>query len=305
MKEPNFFIIGAPKCGTTSLAQWLAEHPRIYMSPVIKEPCYFAKDLRSDHEWIDSWEAYLSLFEGAGPEHLAVGEASTCYLFSKVAVPLIEETLPGAKYIVMIRNPVDMAYALHEEQLRVFKEDVKDFYTAWRLAPERRKGRHIPPGCKDPVHLDYPAWCRLGEQLDRLFQIVPRERVLVLVLDDVKEDPRRAYRQVLDFLGVPDDGRERFPVYHAAHEWRRPWLGKLIHGLSRAGVWLRYRAGILPKRRFGWIQRLQKAFARQRPRPPLPPEVRAELVAYFEEDIRRLEQLLDRDFSHWQTSSPT
>jgi hypothetical protein len=76
VKTPNFFILGAPKCGTTSLAAWLAAHPAVYMSP-LKEPAYFAADLKVDRP---GPQEYRALFSAAGDIHLAVGEASTCYL---------------------------------------------------------------------------------------------------------------------------------------------------------------------------------------------------------------------------------
>lgn len=296
-KKPNFFIIGAPKCGTTSLAAWLAEHPNIYLSP-IKEPFYFSHDIR--HQWIHTWDQYLRLFESASSEHTAVGEASTSYLFSKVAVPTIEQRLPGARYIVMLRNPVDMAYALHEQQLRVFHENLSDFVQAWYLASKRRSGRQVPPGCPDPVLLDYPAWCRLGEQLKRLYTVVPRERVLVLVLDDVKKNPRREYLRVLDFLGVPDDGRQVFPVHNPAREWRWSWFGKALRGLSRGVAWAKHVKGVLPRRNLGVIRKLEAIGTRRRPRRPLPAEFRAELERYFAEDIQLLEELLGRDLSFWR-----
>jgi len=89
MKKPNFFILGAPKCGTTSLAMWLSEHPNIFMCP-IKEPHYFNTD---GLQRIKTLEQYESLFTDAKPEHVAVGEASTHYLYSKEAVPRILENL--------------------------------------------------------------------------------------------------------------------------------------------------------------------------------------------------------------------
>jgi len=295
---PNFFLIGAPKCGTTSLAAWLAEHPNIYMSP-IKEPFYFSKDIGNC--WPYGWEAYVRLFRGAGSQHRAVGEASTTYLFSRVAVPSIEEVVSGARYIVMVRNPVDMAYSLHEQQLRSFNENIEDFWQAWQLAPKRRAGERVPPGCKDPVLLDYPAWCRLGEQMERLFRIVSRERVLVLVLDDVKENPRREYLRVLEFLDVPDDGRQEFPVFNPAREWRSPRIGRAIRALARFVAKSKHVQGWLPKRSLGIVRRLQAWNTRYRPRPPLPEDLRLELEACFADDVRRLEELLGREFPHWRS----
>lgn len=293
---PNFFIIGAPKCGTTSMAAWLGEHPSIYMSP-IKEPFYFSSDI--NNRTIKEWQVYMGLFDQVRSE-VAIGEASTIYLFSRVAVRTIEERLPGARYIVMLRNPAEMAYALHGQQIRAFNEDVKDFRQAWRLASERRAGRQVPSRCKDPILLDYPSWCKLGEQLERLYGWVPSERVLVQVLDDIKEDTRREYLKVLAFLGVPDEGRQHFPVHNPAREWKWRWAGFTVRRMAKATGYAKHVARILPKRSFGVVRVFQQAAARQRPRPPLPPDLRAELQGFFEEDIRKLEDLLDRDLSAWR-----
>jgi len=292
---PNFFIIGAPKCGTTSLAAWLSEHPGIYMSP-IKEPFYFSTDI--NHRSVRDWQAYLGLFSKVQSE-IAIGEGSTSYLFSRVAVPAIEERFPSARYIVMLRNPVEMAYALHGQQVRVFNENVEDFRQAWHLASKRRAGQQVPPGCQDAILLDYPSWCKLGEQLERLYSWISPERVLVQVLDDIKRDPRREYLRALEFLGVPDNGRQQFPIHNPAQEWKWRWAGSIVRRMAKATGYAKHIARILPKRSFGVMRVFQRAAAQQRPRSPLPPDLRAELEGFFQKDVRKLEELLDRDFSGW------
>ncbi|WP_022948401.1 sulfotransferase domain-containing protein [Methylohalobius crimeensis] len=297
MKKPNFFIIGAPKCGTTSMAAWLGEHPNIYMSPE-KEPWFFCSDIR--YPGIKTWGAYLQLFQAASPEKVRRGEASVPYLFSQVAVPTIERQLPGSTYIVMLRNPVEMAYAYHGQHLRYFQEDIDDFSQAWRLAPNRRAGHHVPSNCPDPILLDYSSWCLLGEQLERLYSIVPRERVLVLLLDDVKENPRREYLKVLDFLGLLDDGRQSFPVHNAAREWRLKKFAKLTHTVRIKAAKLRSAAGV---NSFGlkWLVDMYESLNfQQYSRPPMSAQLREELVDFFAEDIQRLERMLNRDLSAWR-----
>lgn len=297
MKKPNFFIIGAPKCGTTSLAAWLAEHPNIYMSP-IKEPGYFASDIRNKYRVTD-WKQYLRLFAKATGQEPAIGEASTIYLFSKEAVPAIESTIDEARYLVMMRNPVEMAYALHEQRVRQLREDVMDFQKAWNLVEKRQQGRRVPRGCEDPNFLDYPSWCRLGEQLERLYSIVPRDRVLVLVLDDVKKDPRREYRRVLEFLGITDDRKKEFPVHNPAQEWRFKWVGRSVWKCAEMVGMLKRSIGILAVKSFGIIRAINKLNTRKRERPELPVVFRKQVAAYFAPDIRKLEELLGRDLSHW------
>jgi len=296
MKKPNFFIIGAPRCGTTSLASWSGEHPNVYMSPV-KEPHFFCSDFNG--ALIPNEAEYYRLFKEATDQHIAVGEASTAYLYSKVAVPRIEQELPGAKYIVLVRNPVEMAYSLHAHYIFWGAEHISDFEIAWRLSPERCAGRMVSRWCSEPLLMDYQSMCKLGEQLERLFNIVPRERVLILVLDDIKENPRREYLKVLDFLGVPDDGRQEFPVKNPAKVRRWPWLYKGVRLLGRASRKTKQLLGIPTNRRTGILRVTNSINIKYRPRSPMPVQLRKELIEYFKPDVEKLGRLIDRDFSHW------
>jgi len=286
MKKPNFFIIGAPKCGTTSLAAWLAEHPNIYMSP-LKEPHFYATDLGKYK--VVNRDEYEALFKEAKSFHLAVGEASVFYLFSKDAIPKIEREYSEAKYIVMLRNPVEMAYSLHEQLLVSGDEHIRDFAKAWRLSSERRQGKKVMPWCREPKILDYQSICKLGEQMERLLNIVPRQRILVLLLDDIKNNPRREYLKVLNFLGVPDDERLHFPVKNTAKGVRWPYVQTLIRGLRESWASLR---GLLriPSYigRIGILSGIMKRNIVHRPRPPLDSELRQEMINYFRDDIEKL-----------------
>ena len=125
---PNFFLAGAPKCGTTSLSEYLRAHPNVFMC-CPKEPFYFDDDLTRIHA-VGSFDDYLALFRNCGEEHLAVGEASTCYLFSRNAMKRIHAFNDEAKIIVMFRNPADFLPSLHAELLFNFNEDQEDFTEA-------------------------------------------------------------------------------------------------------------------------------------------------------------------------------
>lgn len=293
---PNFFIIGAPKCGTTSLAAWLTEHPNVFMSP-IKEPFYFSKDL--SNKWRHSWNGYIKLFDKAKSTHKAVGEASTSYLYSKTAIPMIEETFPESLYIVMLRNPMEMAPSLHEQMIRSFHEDTLDFLEAWNLSPKRRVGERLPNKCKHPILLDYQSWCLLGEQVERLLSLVTQERVLITTLDDMKENPLLEYQKVLNFLGVPYDGRQIFPVHNSSRELRSPLIGRAIRSLAKTVAWSKHVKGFLPYRSLGIVRRLQTLNTQQKSRQPLALEFSIELEKYFAHDVKKLEKILGRDLKHW------
>jgi hypothetical protein len=291
MIKPNFFILGAPKCGTTSLAAWLAEHPRIYMSPT-KEPHYF----NSDHKrYLNSLEGYERLFADATENHLAIGEASVWYLYSAAAVPNILAYNPEAKFVVMLRNPIDMAPSLHEELVFTGREDVADFAYAWELQEARRRGENLPRMVAEPKLVQYRDLCSLGAQVERLFGLVPRERVKFILMEDVAKDPAAVYRDVLRFLGVPDDGRTEFAALNQAKT--RRWPGLLV--VAWLVTSLKSLFGI--ERGFGLWTRIDAKNRVERPRAAVSPQMRQMLRNTFAADIALLQRLIGRDLRHWLT----
>lgn len=291
IRKPNFFIIGAPKCGTTSLAAWLIEHPQIYFSP-IKEPFFFSSDVFQSYS---SWGEYLGLFEDANEDHIAIGEGSTHYLFSQIAVRDIEEAFEEPKYIVIVRDPVDMAYAFHQQQIYGLNEDIQDFEKAWRLSPERRAGKQVPTSCQSPILLDYQNFCLIGEQIERLVAVVPKERVLILKLDDFRIDSRKEYLKVLRFLGLEDDGKENFQVYNQAKRWRYRWQGRIVRALSKFINEIKYKRQLLPRKSLGVVDFLKQKTLISDQRPKLTPAFEQELRAFYRDDVTLLSRLLEED----------
>ena len=295
MKRPDFFILGAPKCGTTSLDAWLGAHPRIFTAP--KEPDYFNRDPGD----MNNLRQYESLFAAANDAHLAVGETSPKYLRHPHAVGNILRYNDAAKFIVMVRNPADMAMSWHAQQLRNDNEDVRDFETAWNLQYQRRAGDAMPRLCYDAANLLYGDVCALGKQLARVYEQAARERVHVVVFDDVVADPGRVYRAVLKFLQTPDDGRAVFDAHNPGRLPRFRYLNrklsdahaKLAQVKTAFGIRRSFNGGAL-------LQRLKRLNSRADSRPPLRPEFRRALADYFADEVRLLESLLSRDLSHWR-----
>lgn len=274
----RFFILGAPKCGTTSLAHWLDEHTNVFMSPV-KEPHFYSTDLAN--ATIASRSQYESLFDEVGPEHRAIGEASTWYLASEEAVPNILRDYPDALFIVMTRDPIEMARSLHHHNLRVLHEDEPDFAKAWGLQEIRRAGEHLPPDCVEPMFVQYGQACLLGRHMERLLSLVERDRVLHVPLEGLKDDPGHQYRRVLEFLGCEDDGRTVFSVANQARGTRSRLLQKLL----RAGAKLRLTLGI--KKGFG-LARLNE---REKKKSEIETQTLEMLSVYFADDQRLLREL--------------
>jgi hypothetical protein len=297
---PDFFIIGAPKCGTSSLATWLREHPRAYMSPW-KEPRFFDRDLRT--RWRIDEAAYFDLFRAVEPHHLAVGESTPWYLFSHDAVANILEVSPEARFVVGVRNPADMAPALWEQLSGDRTESIADFGEAWRASPDRRAGRRVPRNAAEPRLLDYQSTCRLGEQVDRLYSQVDRDRVHVVVLDDLRADPAKAYGAVVRFLGLPADDRTDFAARNSAKEIRFRRLQPVLNAARKAERLGRAKLG-KPPVNSEVMRKLNQLNRINRPRPPIDPELRSEVEAYFAADVERLAEVTGLDLSGWAPGAP-
>lgn len=261
------------------------------MSPR-KEPHYFnSASLPSTPTLV----AYEALFAGVHPHHEAVGEASTHYLFAAEAVPGILDCQPGARFIVCLRNPVQMAPALQAECLAQGWEDEPDFGRAWALQRVRRGGDALPVTVRgDPLRLQYGAYCRLGQQLQRLYTRVSRDRVLPLLLDDLRADPQQLYRKTLAFLDVTDDGRDEFPVVNAAARTRWPSVSRAMRRASQ----LRGALGMHGD--WGLMAALRRLNSSAAPRPPLSPAMTRTLRDHFADDVALLSKLLGRDLCHWR-----
>lgn len=298
-KRPDFFIAGAPKAGTTALYSYLQDHPDICMCS-LKEPHYFATDFPR-YPRITREDEYLRLFRSCTEEHAAVGEASVWYLYSTEAARNMRAFAPAARIIVMLRNPVDLIHSMHQQALYNFNEDEPDFERAWRLQEARKRGEHIPRGCRAEQILQYGDVGALGTQLRRLLAIFPREQVLSLFFDDLLEDPASVYEATLRFLGVESDGRRDFPRVNAAKTHRLAWLGWLTQVPPRPVV----DAARFARRHLGLdvnplLARLRRLNETACPRPPIPHMLRHELVETFRPEVLLLEELTGRDLSDWR-----
>jgi Sulfotransferase domain len=300
MRKPNFFIVGAPKCGTTALYEYLRSHPNIFMA-AIKEPHFFAQDL-GGYPRIKTPEDYTALFAGATADHLRVGEASVYYLRSTTAIGNIHQFNPEAKLIAMFRNPVDMVYALHSQLLFVGEEVVGDFERAWRLQERRSKGLDLPPNSRGAFLLQYEQFGRFGTQVQRLLSIFQANQVKLILHDDLAADVGKVYDEVIAFLEIPHDGRTSFPRINESKRTRLEWL----RTLSRKPPPMLRTAVRRLKRAVGGsgitavANKLVELNTIREPRAPLSPELRRELVETFREEVLLLSRLMNRDLSHWQ-----
>jgi hypothetical protein len=299
MTRPDFLIVGAFKSGSTALYEGLRRHPQIFM-PFHKEPLYFGDDLTRRYGRYTKAE-YLHLFEPAKPDQIA-GEASTWYLYSVSAAREIHDFNPATKIMVVLRNPVDVMYAEHSQLIYNVIEDIPSFEAALAAEPDRRAGRRIPPGPINIENLFYRHSVRFAEQLERYFDVFGRGQVHVMLWDDLRRDGATTVRGALEFLGV-DPSLATAPPN--ANENKRV-RSRLIQRLIFAPRLLLPLAPFL--RRFPLVRavrtRLLDMNSEAKPRAPMDPVLRRQLLDEFTPEIERLGRLIGRDLSAWLARAP-
>lgn len=303
---PNLFIIGAPKCGTSALAHYLSEHPNVFFSDP-KEPFFLSDDypeLRKQHG-LDGIEDYFSLFQKADPQlHTVIAEGSTNYLASHTAIKNAMSISPDAKFIVMLRDPVQVAHAYHMEQIWARNEDEKSFEAAWRLQAKRKKGQYVPRSCVAEQFLMYGELTNFVEQIRNLYAVVERAKVIVLLQEELRNDPKAMYEKVLSFLNLPNDGRSEFPVINASHSHRYEWLADLVLRPPRflQPVTLKIRRWARIKKPF-FIEFIKRHVRLKSERHPLDENFELELYEHFRPMVEELESILERDLSAWKAEN--
>lgn len=303
MKRPNFFISGAPRCGTTALYTYLSEHPQIFMSGV-KELNYFATDFPNVQKiTFKSVEDYDRVFANAGTQHLGVGEASPFYLFSKVAFKNMATYDSNAKAILTLRHPVEFIESYHRLNLSLLREDEPDLAKAWDLQEARKQGKNIPASARQAELLMYGELGQFGQYVEKMLTVLPREQVKIFLFDDLRSSPRDVYEQTLAFIGVPSDGRKDFPLINANFANRSKIMARLFHPpqpVYRAFVKLigLFGPGFMEKVSI-FYNRLEKLNTTRTTRTTLDPALRARMLEHFSPDIEKLAGLIGRDLSGW------
>ena len=223
------------------MAEYLREHPDVCFSTP-KEPHYFLlHDLRGREpaELRDAVRGkYLDLYFRDRQGASVFAEGSVSYLYAPERLEPILKLWPRAKFIISLRNPLEMVPSLHQRLFYNGDENQRQFDHAWDLTAERRAGRKIPRSCLDPRFLDYWEAGKLGKHLERFFELVPRERCLVTVFDDFKADPGAMYREVLQFLDLPDNGRTTFERHNESKDSRFAWIHRLMKRPPRSLIFL-------------------------------------------------------------------
>ena len=215
---PGFLIVGAQRCGTTSMYRTLSQHPAILKAVLHKGVHYFDTGYGHGPAW---YQGHFPLRARAAAARRATGdepltfESSPYYLFHPLAAQRISRDLPGVRLLVLVRDPVERAYSAHAHELARGYES-EPFERALDLEEERLAGQAekiiADPGYHSHGHQHhgYRARGRYAEQLERLAQLAGRDRVHVVDSGLFFTEPERAYDDVLAFLGLRNHG---YPVF--------------------------------------------------------------------------------------------
>ncbi len=294
MRVPDFFIVGHHKSGTTALYEMLRRHPQIYM-PDVKEPRYFAEDLRFQFEPQPSnhlpktYEEYLSLFTSARPDQ-RVGEASPSYLKSHTAAQAIARVQPAARIIAILREPASFVRSLQLQLLQEHVETETDLRQAVANEQVTHGGRQV---------LRYSDHVHYVEQLRRYHARFAPEQVLVLIYDDFRNDNEATVRGVLRFLDVDDQA----PIHVVdanptvrVRSVRLDGLTRKLYSRSGPAKALNTTVKVLTPQRAR--RRMMRTIRRQivYGEPQAPPEsTMMELRARYKAEVVALSEYLDRD----------
>jgi hypothetical protein len=313
-RQPDFFLVGAAKAGTTALAHYLNEHPQVYLSP-IKEPNFFSKaDIHPEYfrdllkqrlkffdlkkylatrplqqrhaAYITNESDYLALFREALQDQIT-GEASASYLPSPSAAVAILQANPQARILIVLRNPIARAFSHYLMDLRVNFTSL-----SFRKALEA------------DIHATHQFWnatsqyITLGlytEQVKRYMEAFPPEQIKIILHEDLKSNTLKTLYETYAFLGIDTSFVPNLEELHnESFVFRNNFINALYRRINIV-EWVN--KNVSPQ----FKKRLRSFITKKKNLPVLSTDDKAFLLPYFKDDIRQLESLINRDLSAWLT----
>lgn len=299
-KLPNLLIVGAAKCGTSSLYKYLDQHPQIFMSEA-KEPRFISSQVNSfplngplDHKveawYVKDYESYTKLFEGS-EDYPVVGEASADTLyFYKGTIPVIKQYLGDPKIIIMLRNPVKRAFSAYQHLVRDLREELS-FEDGLREEPNR---------IRDNWELIY-HYTAASLYYDSVKAFLDNfSSVKIVLTEDQEKRPQQVLRDIFRFLNVDPNCDINTEIrYNMSGKPKSQWLHQFLfeENIARKFAQPIVRTLFSPETRVRIAQKIQK---KNFTRLSLNPNTKRRLQEYFSTDIKKMEALLNRDLSVWR-----
>jgi hypothetical protein len=251
---PNLFLIGAPKAGTSSLADQLAGHPDIFCE--VKEPRFFDAHVFHDnpaHYRFASIDEYLELYTSVPAQNARYRlDASVFVMYDLASVKQILDVSPEAKFIVVLRDPLSASLSMHGQRMKYVDPKLREvsdsFCDCWDLLPDRAKGDGFPAGCENTFVFRYDALYQYDLYVPSIIDLVGSEHILVLSYDDLKARPKHLTREVAEFLSIDIDAfeliRKKNAGYRLKNSMRNQLVSRTISVIARRSASARRWLGI-------------------------------------------------------------
>lgn len=296
---PNFLIVGMAKCGTSSLSQYLQQHPDIFISEK-KEPRFITSqvmqfplggplDFEVENWYVKNYDEYLALFENASAKAIGEASADTIY-FHRETVPVIKQYLGDPKIIILLRNPVARSYSAYQHLLRDNREHLS--FEAGLKAESMRIQQNFE------LIYHYKSASFYYERVKLFMESF--KHVKVILSEDLQKSPSAILTQLFDFLEVdasfhPDltlnhniSGQPKSPLLHRTLQ-RDTKIRKLVRPLARVFIPDKQQRVKL----VNWMS------SKNLSRSSINPATKQLLIEYFRKDIEQTSALLGKDLSHW------
>lgn len=306
-RMPDLFVLGGPKCGTTSLHAWLSQHPDVYMPA--KEPNFLSRDVfdaRGIPAMLADWDAYLDRLAPPAKAGKLTGDFTPRTLYSDLALDILADHPAAPRLIVLLRNPIDLVFSLHGQMLRQGVERETDFARAWEAAKARGSD---PDAWRDSAgridrRLDYPMYGRLGTRLQKWQARVPSDRIRILVLEeDLRHTPDRVFSDILDFLGLAPQEVD-LALRNERVELRSVILNRTLVQLREGVMRMRAAVGLPVQARSTGLMKFINYFNMFKvsgaPGGTLSATLRRNLAAEFADEVTRVEEALGRPVPAWR-----
>lgn len=286
MKKPNFFIVGAPKCGTTALFKYLESHPQVFLSDPkelnffskkeLEEQSLYYKDFKPKNE-----NEYLNHFKNLDTQHKIIGEASVSYLFYPEVVGRIHSFNPDSKIVILLRDPVARAWShfLMDKRLGLVKKDLMEIFHSE----------------KESDKLNFQQYFLLGNyasQVKKYLDLFGKKNVKILFTEELKNERNTITTKLYRFLGIQDFELVDETKHNAYKEPKGFFLKKLYSiSFIRKNI-----NKVIPK---SILKRGVNFFFNSTP-PSLNEQDKILLKKYFYDDVCELEKLLSKDLTEWK-----
>lgn len=288
----KIFIIGAPKCGTTSMAYYLGKHPNIFIHK-IKEPHYFNKDL--NHRYFYDFEKYNSLYNKLPKNTLYTCDASVWYLYSKVAIQQILNVYPNAYFIIMLREHSELFFSLHRELLYGGEENVKSPKRAWDLIKSRKRGKDIPKTTLEPKLLFYDETCAIGNLTKIASTLISRDKLKIIFLEELKKNADNVYLETLAWLSLKKISLSNYEIINSKKERKYFWITFFFRKILiiKKGLGINWGIGFANTiNKFNKTKTIKENDSHYF-------LLKSKIKLFFKDDRRLLEKITKRDLSHW------